>query len=318
VTGDRVAVAIDGGNSKTALVAFDATGRLLANAVGAGTGGGPDEFAAVVGALWRASGIDTAAVGGCVAAIAGLDFAEDAIGFERRLAALFPAAESHVTNDAVAVLWSGVGDGHGVALVCGAGLNAVANGPAGLARVPALGWPSGDWGGADALGREAVRIGARSADGRGPASVLEAMVLERVGLPSFEAVARGVRDGVLGVGVDQLARLLTAAAASGDRPALEAVDRAAAEADALVGVVTRRAWAGRAVRAGTPAVLAGGVFTADVFGHAVTAALERRGFAPRRLRHRPVTGVIHDVGRLAGFGRAAVDAAADAAERMPA
>ena len=66
------------------------------------------------------------------------------VAYAAALRTVFPHAEIEVVGDAVAVLEAGAGIGHAVAIVCGAGLNAVARGPLGMATVPALGWASGD------------------------------------------------------------------------------------------------------------------------------------------------------------------------------
>ena len=73
-----------------------------------------------------------------------------------------------VRNDTFAILRAGVEEPRGVAVVCGAGINCVGMRPDGrVARFPALGRVSGDWGGGGGLFEEAMWRGARAEDGRG-------------------------------------------------------------------------------------------------------------------------------------------------------
>lgn len=297
-------LALDGGNSKTDAVLFTPDGGLLARLRGPGSGGGPEHLASTITVMLSGPGVPDVAravrVTACAAAVAGLDFEEDRPAFEAALREALPNAEVVAMNDVRAVL-AATDDEHSIAVVCGAGLNVAALGPAGLATVPALGWISGDWGGGDALGREAVVIGYRSADGRGPASVLEREVLSATARKDYPALARAIRYGeVDSAAVGELARLVTAAAASGDEPATAAVRRAVDEVVALVREVGRRAWDGD-IAPGTTALLAGGMFADAGFHDAVVAALGAKGLHAVRLRHPPLAGVVREVCRLAGL-----------------
>jgi N-acetylglucosamine kinase-like BadF-type ATPase len=297
-------LALDGGNSKTDAVLFHPDGGLVARLRGGGSGGGPAQVASTVAALLADLVLPTDAraepVTGCVAAVAGLDFPEDRPAFESALRAVLPDAAVLAMNDARAVL-AVAGREHAIAVVCGAGLNVAAQGPAGPATVPALGWISGDWGGGDALGREAVVIGYRSSDGRGPASALEREVLRATGQEDYPSLARAIRDrAVAPAAVAELARLVTAAAASGDGPAAAALERAVAEVLALVLEVGGRAWGGE-VAPGTRVLLAGGLFADPGFRGAVEAGLARAELRAEPLRHPPVFGVVREACRMAGL-----------------
>ena len=79
-----------------------------------------------------------------------------------------------VVNDTFAILRSGLSDQDpphwGVAVVCGAGINAVGVAPDGrVTRYLALGTISGDWGGGYGLGLEVLWHAIRAEDGRGRA-----------------------------------------------------------------------------------------------------------------------------------------------------
>ncbi|MFP3467046.1 BadF/BadG/BcrA/BcrD ATPase family protein [Leifsonia sp. SIMBA_070] len=292
-----LAVAIDGGNSKTEVVVLARTPEGLterARVIAAGSGAGPEAVVTAVSSALAEAGADPAEAQQVSAAIAGVDFPGDETGHRAALAGLFPRAEIEVVGDAVAVLEAGGGLGDALAIVCGAGLNAVARGPRGLATVPALGWVSGDGGGGDDLGREAVRAAARAEDGRGPATSLLGRVLAETGMPDTVTLARAIRDGAVTMRqVGALAAVVARAALDGDAVAGRLVARAAEEALLLADVVTRAAWGSDgAVPSGAPAVLAGGLFADSGFRGAVSAGLRDRGFDPQPLAFRPVDGLV--------------------------
>jgi N-acetylglucosamine kinase-like BadF-type ATPase len=80
--------------------------------------------------------------------------------------------------------------------VCGAGINCVAVAPDGReVRFLALGDITGDWGGGSDIGMEALWSAARSADGRGPKTSLEASVPRHFGLATPDAVAEAMHLG---------------------------------------------------------------------------------------------------------------------------
>lgn len=288
-------MAVDGGNSKTEVVVLQRGGDELVErlrAVAPGSGGGPDAVAASVGVALAHAAIDASAVVRVSAAVAGLDFEGDDAAHRARLARLFPYARIDVANDTVAVLDAGTGAGEGLAIVCGAGLNAVARGDRGVATVPAIGWPSGDSGGGDQLGREAVRAAARAEDGRGPQTALLPRVLRATGAGNSVALARAIRDGSVTMAeVGALAAVVGEAAAAGDVVAAELLRRGADEAVALAEVVARRAWSA-SVPPGTPATLAGGLFSDTGFRDRVVGGLRGRGFEPAELAFRPVDGLV--------------------------
>ncbi|WP_285114933.1 hypothetical protein [Leifsonia sp. fls2-241-R2A-40a] len=316
-----LSVAIDGGNSKTEVVVLGAGPDGLqerTRAIGPGSGTGPNAVAAAVSDLLIEGGVDVAAVRRVSAAVAGLDFPGDEVGHSAVLSRLFPNAEVDVVGDAVAVLDAGAGLGDALAIVCGAGLNAIARGPYGLTTVPALGWPSGDGaaGGGDQLGREAVRAAARAEDGRGPATTLLPLVLAATGTADTIALARAIRDGAVTMrDVGALAATVTRAAAEGDAVATALRDDAAREAVLLASVVAGRAWGGAVspgtaatpatppaaatIPPGTPAVLAGGVFSDPGFRDLVADGLRDLGFDPRPLEFRPVDGLVRAITKRA-------------------
>jgi N-acetylglucosamine kinase-like BadF-type ATPase len=98
-----------------------------------------------------------------------------------------------VDNDTVALLRAGTDCGWGIAVVCGAGINCLGRAPDRTeVRFASLGEISGDWGGGGDVGRAALAAAARSADGRGPQTVLEHAVPAHFGLSDPLAVARAL------------------------------------------------------------------------------------------------------------------------------
>jgi N-acetylglucosamine kinase-like BadF-type ATPase len=298
---ERLLLVVDGGNSKTDAILLTTDGVVLERRSLRGSGGGPLDVAEVLregfsldpdGFPLDALGSDPlSAVVGCVAALAGLDFPEDAERFGDALRSLMPLAWIDVSNDVRGILDTLGPDTHGLAVVSGAGMNAIARGPAGVATVPALDWSSGDRGGAMHVGREAVRLAYRSWDGRGARTTLETAVPRALGVDGFPELARNIRDGLISdAAIGRLSAVVAAEAAAGDDVARGVLDAAADEVVAVAIEVAGRAWAGR-VRdpaVATPAVLAGGMFADPAFRGRVEHALRAHGFRPEMLDRSPV------------------------------
>jgi N-acetylglucosamine kinase-like BadF-type ATPase len=261
-------IAADGGNSKTDLVIATATGELLAWSRGARSS--PDHvgiagMTAVIEELatraLREAGLEPTApaeVGAFM--LAGVDLEGDEEGVRSALHARGLAHRLVVGNDTFAVLRAGSANGWGIAVTCGAGINCVGLGPDGTAvRYPALGEITGDWGGGGDLGRAALSAAARSADGRGPRTVLERAVPAAFGLPDPLALATAIHQGTLRE--ERLVELAPVVidAAGDDAVAAGLLDRLAAEILAFV-----RATAPRLHANGAPVdvVLGGGLLQA--------------------------------------------------------
>ncbi|MEW9529557.1 N-acetylglucosamine kinase [Microbispora sp. NPDC049125] len=264
----RTVLAVDGGNSKTDVALVREDGVVLAAARGgaflpqtAGVGAAVDVIAETVRqALAPAAGAPPYA-DHISAYLAGADLPIEEERLRDELIARGYGGSVVVGNDTFALLRAGARDPWGVAVVCGAGINAVGVSPGGeVARFPALGRLSGDWGGGYHLGEEALWHAARAADGRGPATALADAVLACFGTATVEEAVIGLHLGGL-----QIARLhalvppLLAAASAGDPVARSLVERQAEEV-ALLGVVAMR----RVGLLGEPCevVLGGGVLTA--------------------------------------------------------
>jgi N-acetylglucosamine kinase-like BadF-type ATPase len=233
-------IGVDGGNTKTELVAATVEGEQLAYVRGPGSNshgaGGAEGTAEVVAALLERAQLDTPVDTG-VFFLCGADVPSDIAELEAALARQGVVRRAIVDNDTFALLRAGTDAADAVAVVCGAGINCVGRAAdGGIARYSSLGWETGDWGGSEMLGREALFLAARAEDGRGDPTVLVELVRSLFGLDSVAAVGeavhyRRIRDTQLG----ELAEAIVAAAADGDAVARGLVERLAHEIGLLVG-----------------------------------------------------------------------------------
>lgn len=196
-----VVLAVDGGNSKTHLALVDATGALMALVRGPGSS---PHYLTLPGCLevlteLRARALadagltpDTVAAAAQVM-VAGADLPDEEAALHAALEATGWARRVTVANDTFALLRAGSDRGWGVAVVCGAGTNCVGRDAAGRdVRFLALGATTGDWGGGSDVGLAALSAAARSADGRGPQTVLERLVPQHFGLGTPLALAEAL------------------------------------------------------------------------------------------------------------------------------
>ena len=243
-----IALAVDGGNSKTDLALVDGEGRLLGFARGPQSSPhhiGEDGCLRVLSGLLdeaRAhAGLDGGRAAVAMLCMAGVDFPRE----EERLAGLVSghawATATTVVNDTFAVLRAGTEQGYGVAVVCGAGINCVGVAPDGRhVRFPALGAITGDWGGGFDVGLAAVSKAARSFDGRGAKTTLEQAVPAHFGLETPYELAEAIHgDEIPERRVLELARVVFAEAEH-DEVAAAIVDQLAAEVVALAGAAITR------------------------------------------------------------------------------
>src|SRR5204863_258502 len=131
-----------------------------------------------------------------------------------------------VDNETFALLRAGSDAGDAIAVVCGAGINCVGRGRDGrIARYPGLGWETGDWGGGEELGREALFLAVRGEDGRGRSTALTELVRTHFDLPSAVAVGEAVHYRRLrATRLGEIAPRVVELAAAGDAVARELAD----------------------------------------------------------------------------------------------
>ncbi|WP_328808187.1 N-acetylglucosamine kinase [Nonomuraea antri] len=286
----RLVLAVDGGNSKTDVAVVSEDGQVLA----AGRAGpfepqraGVAAAADVVedalrralaalppqtGPLASGTGFDHVA-----AYVAGADLPVEEEALAREFAARGLGRDIVVRNDTFALLRAGASNAWGVAVVCGAGINAVGVSPSGqVARFPALGRISGDWGGGAVLAEEALWHAVRAEDGRGPATALAGLVTAHFGTATVEELVLKLHFGELPQAtLYDLAPGVLAVAASGDPVAAALVERQAEEVAVLAEVCLRRLGL---LETPTEVVLGGGILTS---GDPLLTALLQTAFAAR-------------------------------------
>ncbi len=152
------------------------------------------------------------------------------------------ARQTVVGNDTVAVLRAGASRRWGVAVVAGAGVNAVGVHPSGrTAGFLALGDYTGDIGGGHDLGLLGLAAAVRAHDGRGPATALTQTVPAHFGLRRPTDVAMAVRNGTIRhEELRVLAPVVFTTAAAGDAVAGGIVARFGDEAAIMANALIRR------------------------------------------------------------------------------
>ncbi|MEV4473538.1 N-acetylglucosamine kinase [Nonomuraea salmonea] len=285
----RLVLAVDGGNSKTDVAVVSEHGEVL----GAGRAGGfapqRDGVAAAVDVIAAAlaalpAGVPRDGFAHVSACLAGADLPVEEEALAAELAARELGADVVVRNDTFALLRAGASGPWGVAVVCGAGINAVGVAPSGaVARLPALGRLSGDWGGGQDLGEEALWHAVRAEDGRGRPTALARLVTSHFGTATVEELVLAVHFGLVdGDRLHELAPGVLAAAGDGDPVARELVERQAEEVTVLAEVCLRRLGL---LETPVEVVLGGGLLTAR--DPLMTKLLEA-GFALRAPHAEPV------------------------------
>jgi N-acetylglucosamine kinase-like BadF-type ATPase len=249
--GEDVALAVDGGGVKTDLALVDRSGRLMSLVRGGRSSPhyvGVDSCVNVLERLLAealtSAGLDPRLQPRAATAqvmVAGADLPEELAALRAELEQLDWAERLVVDNDTFALLRSGTDRGWGVAVVCGGGMNCVGVAEDGRqTRFPSLGPISGDWGGGYDVGIAALMAAARSADGRGPQTTLEAAVPAYFELSEPFDVARAIHKRQLPKArLGELGRVVFPAA-DHDAVAGEIVTRLADEVVALATVALRR------------------------------------------------------------------------------
>jgi N-acetylglucosamine kinase-like BadF-type ATPase len=261
-----IVLAVDGGNTKTLCAVADGAGRVLGFARGGCTDiyNAPtpatalEEIARTATAALAAAGVAPSAVTSAAFSLAGADWPEDFVLFERELTERIGLpATPLVVNDSIGALRAGSDDWTGIAVVAGT-YNAIGARHSD-GRVFHLGfWPDGA--GARDLARDGLRAVYRAAIGMGPDTALTALGLEFYGEPDPLALLHAfTRRGGLGEPDQERFAAVVIDAADGGDP----VARAIVDGKARILGVQARATAGQLdlPLAGTRVVLAGGVFS---------------------------------------------------------
>lgn len=262
---EAVAVAVDGGGSKTDVVALSLDGRVVARVRGPGSSPHMIGLAASVSLIDElvTSVVGDASVVQADLYLSGLDLPIELERYREALTGKSWAASGLVVdNDLFALLRAGTEEPDAVAVICGTGINAVGiRADGATVRFPSLGEISGDWGGGYGLGTAALWHAARAVDGRGPSTSLVASLIEQLGVDSIAQLIEQLHFGEReSADLAAFAPAVLAAASSGDAVAESIIDRQADEIVAFVrAIVARLGFENQAVTV----VLGGGLLEAD-------------------------------------------------------
>jgi N-acetylglucosamine kinase-like BadF-type ATPase len=241
---------IDGGNSKTEVVVATTDGEILARTRGAGVRSPlgdverwrHDLLTLVAAALDEASINPDTRAASAAYFLANVDLPAEHEIARRELPAATAAEVTVVHNDTLAVLRAGARRRWGIAVVAGAGINAVGVDQDGRTEgFLALGEITGDFGGGQHLGVLGLGAAARAIDGRGPATALAAAVPAHFGLSSADQVAVAVHHGeIVFEDLHVLAPVVFAAAQDGDPVAVSILSMFADEVATMAAALIRR------------------------------------------------------------------------------
>jgi N-acetylglucosamine kinase-like BadF-type ATPase len=221
--GANLVLAVDGGNAKTDLALLDSSGRLLSLVRGGGSSphrlGLEGSIAVLQSLLDRAvaragvASLERPLAEAAQILVAGVDLPEERVAFRARVEQLGWTDRLVVDNDTPALLRAGTDRGWGIAVVCGGGINCLGVAPDGReARFLGLGPISGDWGGGSELGLAGLAAAVRSADGRGPDTVLESAVPAHFGMSDAIELSRAFhKQEIQTVRLGELAPIVLAA-----------------------------------------------------------------------------------------------------------
>jgi N-acetylglucosamine kinase-like BadF-type ATPase len=222
---------VDGGNSKTDAVVATTDGDPVAFVRGGGSNShGPGGSEACIEVIASLVDLDEQAER-AVLFLCGADLPHDVSELTQHARARGWARDVTVDNDTFALLYAGTDSAEAVAVICGAGINCVGRNGDRIVRYPALGWETGDWGGAEMLGQEALYHANRAADGRGESTALVELVELHFGKPVVEV---GADVHYKRLSRARLGELAPAVVASDDAIALELTQRLADEIVLLV------------------------------------------------------------------------------------
>jgi N-acetylglucosamine kinase-like BadF-type ATPase len=196
-------VAVDGGGAKTDLALLDTRGGLVSLVRG---GRSQAHYLGVEGSaevleILLARAVAEAGLGrlerpfasNASILLAGVDLPEQVLAVRSGIEQLNWSDRLIVGNDTLALLRAGTDRGWGIAVVCGTGINCLGLAPDGReARFLSFGPVSGDWGGGIDVGLAALAAAVRSADGRGPRTMLEHAVPSHFGLGDPLELARAI------------------------------------------------------------------------------------------------------------------------------
>lgn len=301
---ERFIIGIDGGGSKTAAwlanVAPDGTavviGRGSSGAVNiqsVGTATALENLDHALNAAFREAKVERGKVDAAVLCLAGSSREENQRVFRSWADHTCLAHNFEIVSDALPVLAAASPQGLGVALLSGTGSFAFGRNTSGkTARSGGWGFLFGDEGSGYWIAVAALRAVVRAADGRGPATQLVDLVLDRLEIQSPQELVSAVYPKASDrAWLAAMARLVTEADRQQDLVAREILDSAASELASMVAAVAHSlGFADRAYCLG----LAGGTLLQAGMIERVELQLRRRDLYPSALRTvpEPVAGAV--------------------------
>ena len=290
----RYVLGIDAGGTKTVGLLADDQGRVVAEARGGGANlqtQGELEVEKVFDGLIETLGRDHTISALCLG-IAGVDRPHDESVIRGILRRLGYRDAVRVVNDATIALAAGAPGRVGIVVLAGTGSIAFGADRTGrTARSGGYGFLLADEGSGYWLGHNILRAAVRSADGRGPSTLLESLVFEAFGVGSVpDLIPHVYEKGLPKHRIAALAPLVEKARVRGDALAVELVDRAGRELALAARAVHRQLDLGHGPY---PVVLAGGVFKACPTLHeTLSHHLELPGAQPMLLAIEPASGAV--------------------------
>jgi len=290
----KYVVGIDAGGTKTVGMLADESGRIVAEARGAGANlqtHGELEVEKVFDGIMETLGRDhpITAVG---LGIAGVDRPRDEGIIRNILRRLGHRETARVVNDAAIALVAGAPERYGIVILAGTGSIAYGIDPGGkTVRSGGYGFLLADEGSGYWLGHQALRAVVRAADGRGPGTRLSAVLFEALGVGSVpELVPRVYERGLPKHRIAALAPLVQTAHDTGDDVANKLIAAAARELALAARAVARQLDFGDHEY---KVVLAGGVFRGcPSVIDLLESSLELPGARPVLLQVEPALGAV--------------------------
>jgi N-acetylglucosamine kinase-like BadF-type ATPase len=259
----KYVLGIDAGGTKTVGLLADETGRVIGEARGTGANlqtHGELEVEKVFDGILEALGSREKIEAVCLG-IAGVDRPRDEEVIRGILRRLGYRETARVVNDATIALVAGAEERVGIVILAGTGSIAYGADRAGkTARSGGYGFLLADEGSGYWLGHQALRATVRSADGRGPQTLLGVLVFESLGVRSVaEMVPVVYEKGLPKFRIAAHAGLVQQASDRGDAVATALLEEAAVELALAARAVAQRLSLGDGPYR---VVLAGGVFKA--------------------------------------------------------
>jgi N-acetylmuramic acid 6-phosphate etherase len=296
---DGLLLGIEGGATRSTGVLVDGQMRVVAEYVGGptnvhavGRDRAGDATEDILRALLAGANVGWESVSAAAFCMAGLRTDADRSVWRGILDELAAPSDVVLTHDAAAGLAAGSEDQTGILVVCGTGSLVYARRADGAERfVGGRGPVVGDEGSGFDIARRGLRAAARAADGRGPATRLQRLLPERLGLADVEELPRWADPSAKGR-IASAAPIVFDAAEAGDDVAAQIIHAAAGELVRSIEIAARALWPPGSDEGLRRIVLSGGVLRGRrSFREAVSSAV-RTSVPTAECLHATVTGAI--------------------------